>query len=153
MVLGWRHHKMQQLPSTIFQQDLPFSWMLLVTVKVSKVRETPWISKFFGTRNYVPHSRRGGVDHQMKHKKLIVYCRHRSTLIFYEYLSKGFITTLMVHLVSDVWTFPILLLHDFSPVITVFRDLPLIQELCFLQSRLCVSHLLLQSLVWFLCSV
>ena len=43
--------------------------------------------------------------------------------MFYEYLSKGFITTLMVHLVSDVWTFPILLLHDFSPVITVFRDL------------------------------
>ena len=62
----------------------------------------------------------------------------RSTLIFYEYLSKGFITTLMVHQVSDVWTFPILLLHDFSPVITAFRDLPLIQELCFLQSRLCV---------------
>ena len=68
----------------------------------------------FSVFEYVPHPRRGGVDHQMKHK-LIVYCRHRSTLIFYEYLSKGFITTLMVHLVSDVWTFPILLLHDFLP--------------------------------------
>ena len=74
----------------------------------------------------------------MKHKLSYSLLQILEYSIFYEYLSKGFITTLMVHLVSDVWTFPILLLHDFSPVITVFRDLPLIQELCFLQSRLCV---------------